>query len=106
MCSGSNCSENFPAKCMRWSVAMEPVTAMGTVVVLARCEGRFRPQRREPEQPTGRCTGSIARRDAGTQPDSTQPRPEGPDAAGGRSVGLAERVAAGAGTLRVGVVDG
>ena len=28
--STTSWSANFPGKCMRWSVAMEPVTAMGT----------------------------------------------------------------------------
>src|SRR6266487_1181729 len=30
-CSATSCSENRPGKCIKWSVAMLPVTATGTV---------------------------------------------------------------------------
>src|SRR5215213_8875482 len=30
-CPSTNCSTNFPGKVIRWSVAIEPVTATGTV---------------------------------------------------------------------------
>src|SRR4051794_36844682 len=38
-CSGSNCSENFPGKCMRWSVAIDPATRTGTTKRLRDDEG-------------------------------------------------------------------
>src|SRR5262245_33250925 len=31
-CSASSCSLNLPGKCMRWSVAMEPLTRIGTML--------------------------------------------------------------------------
>src|SRR2546421_647083 len=76
--SGSSCSANRPGKCMRWSVAIEPVTAIFI-------SGPWGTTDERPAQPTG------------NEPPS-RPR-------GSRGL-LVEGVAAGAGALRVGVVDG
>src|SRR3954453_9186573 len=101
-CSGISCSENLPAKCMRWSTAMEPVTAMGTAFLVG-WGGVLRPHR---ERPTTAYT-PLHRAEPARPPDSGEQRPDS-SGRGSRTrtaVGLAEGVAAGAGALRVGVVD-
>src|SRR6266498_2073928 len=84
--SGSSCSANRPGKCMRWSVAIEPVTAIFIVapgVTAAKDSSPYR----------------YPRHAAATHRTVDGRRGKASD----RSV---ERVAAGAGALRVGVVDG
>src|SRR5437764_620757 len=85
--SGSNCSANRPGKCIRWSVAIEPVTAIFMATSGVR--------RGRPGQPTGRERQRPYPRSAGTAGC--------PFCGDYRSV---ERVAAGAGTRSVRVVDG
>ena len=93
--SASSWSAKRPGKCIRWSVAIEPVTA-----IFMRVGPRMSAYGR---QMHGQRTGDT---DANTTARAGRPeRPIGCaalSAAGGDSV---ERVAAGAGALRVGVVD-
>src|SRR5262245_8456086 len=90
--SGRSCSAKRPGKCIRWSVAIEPVTAifMGTAPEVSTAV-------RQRRQPTGQ-TSTIP------LPAGRAQKP-GPRAGPLRNRSV-ERVAAGARPLCVGVVDG
>src|SRR5436190_16588228 len=79
-----SCSANLPGKCIRWSVAIEPVTAI-FIAALDVGNGGLRPE------PTGPLTCH--------RPPRWPGRPV-------RTVVSVERVAAGAGIRRIRVVDG
>src|SRR5205085_2158814 len=85
--SGRSCSANRPGKCIRWSVAIEPVTA----IFMEASAGRGG-WSAGVAQPTGRGTADAHAASAAW--------------ASGRKRDLVEGITTRAGALRVGVVDG
>src|SRR6187549_2233383 len=93
-CSTTSESEKAPRNVMRWSVAMDPVTAICTTTNLPRRAGAA--ARGSVAHGCGRLEGPCRCRQG----------PSRGGVAGGRPLASAEAVTAGAGAARVGVVDG